>query len=605
MEQHLVITLVVITGLGIAAQWLAWYWRIPVIVILIAFGLLAGPLFGWIDPGRDLGRLLDPIIALGTAVILFEGGMNLELHELRQTGVTVNRLIGMGIPLTWLLSTAAAFYVGNLSWPVAVLFGAIMVATGPTVMMPILRYARLQRQTAAMLKWEGIITDPLGALLAVMVYEYYIPSPAESSLPEVAGRLGLGLTAALALGAAVGYGLGQAFRRRLVPEFLQAPVLLVTVLAAYVLANLVQREAGLLAATLAGVIIANRHLRNIDELRRFKQYMTILLVSAVFILLTADIDFEVVRHLSWSGAALLALLVFVVRPVSVYLSTIGAGMSWQQRLLLAWAAPRGIVAAAMAGLFAPRFMEQHYDGAQLLVPLVFALIVVTVALHGLTIGALARRLKLASLNPNGVLIVGASPWSVELGQSLHELGVPVLISDSSWHRLQPARMAGLRIHHGQILSELAEASLELNDISRLLAVTPNDAYNALVCTRFAPELGGTNVYQLAGRSHEEDRGSAELAPTVRSTVAFEEDTRYEDLMRAHYRGWESRKTRLAEDYAHDDFLRGHPTEDIRIGVLRGSGVFDLYPLPQGQGPQPGNTIVHYLRHPHAPRQQPA
>lgn len=208
VEPHLVITLVLIVGMGIAAQWLAWYWRIPAIVILIAFGLLAGPLLGWIDPSQDLGRLLDPIIALGTAVILFEGGMNLELHEFRQTGVTVNRLIGAGIPLTWLLSTGAAFYVGNLSWPVAVLFGAIVIVTGPTVMMPILRYARLQRHTAAMLKWEGIITDPLGALLAVMVYEYYIPSPAQSSLPEVMVRLGLALTAALVLGAAVGYGLG-------------------------------------------------------------------------------------------------------------------------------------------------------------------------------------------------------------------------------------------------------------------------------------------------------------------------------------------------------------------------------------------------------------
>jgi NhaP-type Na+/H+ or K+/H+ antiporter len=591
MTHHLILIIVLVGVLGIGAQWLAWLLRIPAILLLIIFGLIAGPLLGWIRPAEDLGDLLQPVIALGVAVILFEGGLNLQWHEYKETGVTVNRLILAGVPLSWGITSLAGHYVGNLSWPVAILFGAILVVTGPTVIMPLLREARLQRRPASLLKWEGIITDPLGALLAVLTFEYVSSAYRNLAVPQLFGSLALALFASVGFGAAVAFALGYAFKREIIPEFLKSPVLLVTVLAVYLLANRVQAEAGLLAVTTLGVVLANRGLPSIVELKRFKEYMAILMVSGVFILLTADIDIGILQRLDWHSAALLLCVLFVIRPLAVYLATTGSGMPTAERVLIAWIAPRGIVAAAMAGLFAPRLIQGGHSGAELLVPMVFALIVLTVAAHSLTISWIARRLGLAAENPNGVLVVGASPWSVALAKTLHELDFPVLLSDSSWHRLAQARLGGLRVHHGQLLSEIAEASLDLHDINQLLAVTPNDAYNALVCTQFAPEFGRNQVHQLAGESRTA-QNSKELAPMVRGNLLFDQQPEYEDLMRCHYKDWQFHKTPLTDEYTYDDYLRDKPGGALTVALVRKRTV-QFYPLGQSTTPAPGDIVITF------------
>ena len=592
MKEHLIFVFMLVGLVGIGAQWLAWRLRVPAIIFLIIGGLIVGPWQGWITPSEDLGHLLQPIIGLAVAVILFEGGLNLRWHEYKETGISVNRLVTFGLLLTWVLSSLVAHFIGSLSWPVAILFGAIIIVTGPTVIIPLLKQARLKRRAASLLKWEGIINDPIGALIAVLVFEYFSASEHHLELTDMTLNLGLAFLVSMLAGIAAGYGLAWAFRKDHVPEFLKSPVMLVSVIIVYTAVNHFQEEAGLLAVTIFGVMLGNQKLRSIDELRRFKEYITILLVSGVFVLLTADIKFDILTQLNWQSAALLACVVFLVRPITVYVSTIGTGIAWQDRALLAWIAPRGIVAAAVAGIFGPQMVASGYDGADQLLPLVFSLIVMTVVLHGLSIKWIARKLELASLNPNGLVIVGASPWSIELAKIFHEKDVPVILSDSSWHHLRSARMTNVSTHHGEILSERSEEKLELNAVSHLLAATANDAYNALVCTRFAPEFGRNNVFQLPYLEKQEIKKKA-VSRTMRGRIAFEENARYEDFMRRHYQGWVFRKTLLSDNYDYKSFLNEKNENTILISVIDNSGKIKFYPLDESFVPQSGDTIISF------------
>jgi hypothetical protein len=396
----------------------------------------------------------------------------------------------------------------------------------------------------------------------------------------------------LVLGFGGAYVLGQAFRRGFVPEFLKAPIMLVSVLCIYVAADQVQHEAGLLAATVFGLVLGNLSLPSIDEMRRFKEYITILLVSSVFILLTADLDPRQILHLDWHSLALLLAILFLVRPITIWLSTIGTGLPWQERALVAWIAPRGIVAAAVAGVFAPQLLQNGYSDANKLVPTIFALIITTVVLHGFSVGWLARRMGLASEKQNGVLIVGASPWSVALGVTLHSLEVPVLIVDNSWHRLRPARLAGLRIGFGEILSDVMEESLELNDIGYVLAVSDNDAYNALVCTRFATEVGRTNVFQLPTIDIDE-HDSKGVARTLRGRNVFSEDAIYEELLSRHYQGWAFQKTGLTEEYGYEEWLQDSGESMIPLLFIEKNGDVVFSTLDKPISPNAGDTVISF------------
>jgi len=488
MEEHITQVLALVVALGIAAQWIAWRVHLPAIILLSLFGLLAGPVFGWIRPSEDLGGLLHPVIKLGVAVILFEGGLSLHLHELKEAAGGVRRLVTLGVLFVFLLGSAAAHYVGGLGWPVAMVFGAITTVTGPTVIIPLLRQAKLRRRPASYLKWEGIVNDPTGALLAVLAFQYFVFAR-EEGLGQLLVHMGAGLSFAAALGGGSAWLLAWLYRRGAVAEYLKGPVALAAALLVYVLANAVLEEAGLLAATIMGVVMGNMGLPSIAEVRRFKEYVAILLVSCVFILLTADLDPSILTRLDWRALLLLLAVLFVVRPLGILSATLGSGMTWQERSLVAWIAPRGIVAVAVAGVFGPQLEAQGYAGAELLLPLVFSLVFVTVIVHGLSLRPLANRLDLCACGPTGVLIVGSNPWTLGLAQALKDRGVPVMIADSSWHRLRRARLAAIPTYFGEVLSESAEESLELNEVGYLFAATDNDAYNSLVCSQFASELG--------------------------------------------------------------------------------------------------------------------
>lgn len=586
--------IVLVAVLGIGAQWLAWRFRLPAILLLSVAGLVAGPGLGWINPSEQLGALLSPLVGLLVAIILFEGGMNLKFHELKEAGSGVMRLATAGVAITWFLGSYAAHHVGNLSWPVAILFGAIIVVTGPTVIMPLLRQAKLKQRPASLLKWEGIINDPIGALLAVLVFEYFIYVESGAAVTQVMSGLAAALAAAAVLGVGGGYLLGKAFSRDDVPEFLKAPVTLAFVLLCYGLANQAQHEAGLLATTLLGMTLGNMRLRSIDELRRLKEYVSILLVSGIFVILTADLDPHLLSRLDWHSAMLLALVIFAIRPVSVFLSTLGAGMNWRDRVLLAWIAPRGVVAVTVAGVFAASMSDQGYVGADLLLPLIVSLVLLTVVLHGSSIGWLSRRLGLAAASQNGILIVGASSWSTSLAIQFKEMNIPVLIADSTWYNLSQARLHGIRTHYGEILSEHAEMELELNDIGFLLATTANDAYNAFVCSHYVAEFGRNQVFQLPMHNATESHEKKGIKLASRGIIAFEPTATKEELDRRHYRNWQFKKTRFTQAYTFEHHLQNESPETLPMLLLRPDGTVFLYSEQLTQTPEEGDILLSYV-----------
>jgi NhaP-type Na+/H+ or K+/H+ antiporter len=593
MANNLTGFIVLVATLGISAQWLAWRFHLPAILLLSIAGLVVGPWLGWINPGEQLGAMLEPLIGVLVAIILFEGGMNLRFHELREAGPGVMRLGTAGVAITWLLGSIAAHYVGMLSWQVAVLFGAIIVVTGPTVIMPLLRQARLKQRPASLLKWEGIINDPTGALLAVLVFEYFSYLGSGAAFMQVLSGLAVAISAAAVLGVGGGYLLGKAFSRDYVPEFLKAPVTLGYVLLCYGLANQAQHEAGLLATTLLGMTLGNMQLRSIDELRRLKEYVSILLVSAIFVILTANLDPHILTRLDWRSAVLIALVVFAVRPVSVLLSTVGLGMDWRERLLLAWIAPRGVVAVTVAGVFATSMGAQGYGGADLLLPLIVSLVLVTVVLHGSTIGWLARQLGLAAASQNGILIVGASNWSTDLAIELKEMKIPVLIADSSWYNMSQARLSGIRTHYGEILSEHAEMELDLSDMGFLFATTSNDAYNAFVCTRFAPELGRNQVFQLPMHSApEQESKSIKLAN--RGIFAMDQVATNEELERRHYRKWQFKKTRFTKTFSYENHLQVESADALPLLLLSPDGKVAFHSGEFPLEPEEGDVLLSYV-----------
>lgn len=564
-----------ILAAGLASQWVAWLLRLPGIVVLIAAGLVLGPVTGLLDMETPSDQVTE-LIGLGVAIILFEGGMDLRLGELKKAGRGVGRLVFLGGPLTWALSALAAHYVLGLEWPVAMVLGAILLVTGPTVIQPILRYARLNDRSASLLKWEGIVNDPIGVLLAVLTFQYFTIDG--DGFGDTMLGLGGAIFTAILLGGVGGWLLGKLYQRGGVPEHLKPPVLMVLVLVVYTLSNQVQHEAGLLSVTVMGTVLGNMPLSGREDLQRFKENLTIVLVSVLFIVITARLEFDQLLLLDWRAAVLIAILLFAVRPLAVGLATIRAGMEKSDRFLLAWIAPRGIVAAATAGLFGPAMVAAGYADARILLPLVFAVIIATVVLHGLSLGTLARKLGLAAQDDNGVLIVGASPWSLEFAKALEALEVEVLLVDGVYRRLKPARMEGIDVYYGEILSEHAEDTLETHHLGHLLCATPNDFYNALVCNALGPEFGRHKSFQLP-TDEEASKESRRLSADQRGHLAFGEDCCYQWLQDRLDDDWVIQRTRISEAFSMDEATGklGEPGKDwLLLGAVSPDGQPRLY-----------------------------
>jgi len=573
MAYSLPIKIALIGVLGIGAQWLAWRLQRPAIVLMALAGLIFGPLLGALlqlnlpgavadfiklfrlDPVNDFGDLYRPLVGLSVAIILFEGGLNLRFKDLGDARNAVLRMVFLGGPIAWVLGAAAAYYIVGLPLMIAVMVGGLFVVTGPTVIMPLLRQAHLKSRPANILKWEGIVNDPVGALFAVIGYEIIVFQLTGVSAAAIFGRLAFAAIFGVVVGIASAYGLAWSFRRGHIPEYLKAPVVLAWVLAVYVLSNKLADETGLLTVTAMGMTMANLKFAAQVEMRRFKETITIILVSGVFVILTATLTPAVLKAflLEWRVWAFVAAMMVLVRPIAVMLSTLGTGLNWRESLLVSLIAPRGIVAVAVAGLFAAELQALGLDQGALFVPLAFALVGVTVIFAGFFIGPLAKALGQSSGGGDGVLIVGANPWSLGLAKALRDMNINVLIADTNWRRLRAARLDGHNTYFGEVLSENADYSLDHSQFNHIISATPNDAYNALVSVEFGPELGRNRVFQITNNDGEgEDDG---IAYTSRGRTLTSRGRSFDALTRDWWNGWRFRVTKLSEEYSLEDFYR--------------------------------------------------
>ncbi|WP_397505354.1 cation:proton antiporter [Qipengyuania sp. R86523] len=590
MEQSLVIAMVGMLGIG--AQWLAWRTGWPAIVLMLAAGFLAGPVLGLFDPEHAFGNLLDPMIAIGVALILFEGGLSLDFRELRHAGEGVWRLVLLGGPIAWVLGAFAAHSIGGLEWPVAILFAGILVVTGPTVVMPLLRQSSVKARPAAILKWEAIVNDPIGALFAVVSYEYFraVTESPGASLFEVVPPLIIAAIIAGLIGYVAAAAIAWAFPRGAIPEYLKVPVLLTSVIVVFVLSNQIEHEAGLVAVTVMGIALANMNVSSLRSIHPFKQNIAVILIAGIFVLLSASLEFEELAYLNWNFGLFLLALLFLVRPATILLSLLGSSVPWNERLFLSWIAPRGIVLVAISGLFALRLEDIGYDGTAL-IGLSFAVVVATIVAHGFTIDLVARLLNLKGSNRPGVLIVGSTPWTISLALMMQELKAPVMVVDSSWQRLALARQKGLPFYHGEILNEATEHNLDLTPYSVLVAATENEAYNALVCNEFAYEIGRDTVFQLGDAIDDEDRHA--LPSGIRGRALFESGFGVEDVNERLARGWVFRKTKLSEEFTFAAAQDRLPDAAAMLLLVRDNGTLRFFTHAARPEPRAGDVIVSF------------
>jgi len=594
-----VMAFALVGALGVGSQWLAWRLRMPAIVLMLVAGILIGPVAGVFDPARDIGALMSPMIAIAVAIILFEGGLTLNFHQLNDAAVGVKRLVFVGAPLGWLTSTLALHYAAGLSWESATVFGGILIVTGPTVIAPLLRTARLSKRPAALLQWEAIVNDPIGALAAVLAFEVVLVLNTAATVNAAIVDLLIGIAIATVLGVVAGFGLARAFKRGWVPEYMKVPVLFALLLGIFGLADSVLHESGLLAVTIMGIVIANANLPSYTELRRFKEHATVLLVSGVFILLAAGLNIEAVSALDWRAVAFVLAIVLVARPLTVLVSMIGSGIPRNEQVLIAFTGPRGVVLVAVAGLFGERLLELGLEDAAMIAPLAFVLVAVTVVLHGFTLAPFARWLGLTGADTPGVIVIGGSPWTTAFAEALQKAEVPVLMTDPNYGHLRAARAAGISTFSGDILSEAAEERLELVSYETLVAATDNDAYNTLVATDLAPEFGRDNVFQVMRERSDNTRH--QLPRTLGGRMFGPEET-HTGMDRLISDGWTFRVTRLTDEFRFEDWRAEQPHAHL-VARITQNGTIKLIRKDEDVNGGPDVRIIA-LRPPEATQQSP-
>lgn len=541
---------------GIASQWLAWRFKIPAIALLLIVGLIVGPFTGFVIPSQDFGDIYKPAITLAVAIILFEGGLTLNFKEVKETSKAVRRIVIIGAPLTWLFGTLAGHYIGGLSWLTATILGAILIVTGPTVIMPLLRQAKLQPRSASLLRWEAIINDPLGALFAVISFELFLVFNNVHN-PET---LAFDVVAALIIAVPGAWLLAKAivwlFKNGHIPEFLKTPFLLTVVVSASAGTNMILAEAGLLTVTVLGVVLANSRLSNLNEMKRFKETVTIILVSAVFILLTASLNLETLKSFGPQVLGFVIAILFLVRPLAIWIATINTGTTWQERVLVAMIAPRGIVAVAIAGLFGSALLDQGIeDGDQILV-FTFGVVATTIVLHGFGLPYLARFLNLKSTDTPGVLFIGSTPFTVSMASQLESRNIPCMIVDRNWHRLRRAKSENLKTYYGDALSEDGHHAINLSNWKNVIAATDNDSYNALVCTELAPEVGRQFVFEIGSREGRNDKD--ELIFTIGGQSLLTDGLEYSQLNEKVKEGWKFSFVNINDVYTFNQLKKDRP-----------------------------------------------
>ncbi|MGE0200168.1 MAG: cation:proton antiporter [Candidatus Melainabacteria bacterium] len=547
------IALSLILLLGIGSQWVAWRTRLPTILILLFAGILSGPVLGWVDAKAMLGNLFTPIISLSVGIILFEGALNLKFSELGASHRIVRNLLSIGVITTWVLSTLLARMLLGFSWSFSLLTGAILIVTGPTVVIPLLRQIRLKSHLSSVLKWEGILNDPVGAIMAVIVFEIILTG----DFNQAGGLIALGTFKSIGISVILGiigslcyYGL---VIFRLIPKYLDIPIVFTLIVSLFTVSNVIQSESGLLTVTLMGVALANQKSVPVRHILEFNETIRVILISSLFILLAATLQFSNFTHMDMGCILFVVAQMLLVRPLAVFLSTWKTDLRWQEKIFLAWMAPRGIVAAAVSSVMALRLLPLGYEDAATLSPLIFSIIIVTITVYGLSARPLSKLLRLEEHRPQGVLFVGGDAWVIEIARALVDENHQVVVVDGHESNVQYAWSQGVPARQGNILSESFTSTIDLTGLGYMLALSPSDKTNALAAKHFSEIFQPRNVFQLSTDCVMNTENRMPESMTAQS--AFLPSLSYHEMTRLYYAGTQVKTYTVPEEANLSDYWK--------------------------------------------------
>ncbi len=499
--------------LGIMAQWLAWRFKIPAILPLIFIGLMVGPLSTlvsedgnkWLEPvwdgevGLFPGERLFNFVSLAISLILFEGGLTLKKEEVKNVAPVIYRLITIGSIVTFFVAGVSAHYIMGLTWPISFLFSSLIIVTGPTVISPILRNLAIKKDLSTILKWEGILIDPVGALVAVLVFEFISVGEVQGSTYTKEAMIEFGKT--IIIGFSIGFSFAHAFaytlRKKWIPHYLLNVVALALVLGVFVLSDFFAHESGLLAVVVMGMVLGNMNIEGLKEVLYFKESISILLISMLFILLSAHIDLEDLKLVfSWNSLMLFAVIILVARPLGVFLSTRNSNINFNEKLFISWVGPRGIVAAGIASLFGLKLTMQGVEDANYITPLVFMVVLGTVLLNATTARLVAKYTGVLLKKTEGILIIGASNPARLIAKYLQDNDRRVVMIDSNPKHIENAKLMGLEAYKYDIHSDALIENVEFNDIGYILALTASDSINQYAINKLKKHFGKQGAFRL-------------------------------------------------------------------------------------------------------------
>ena len=602
-ETHFLLSIGGIALASLFCQWLAWRARLPAILFLLVAGILVGPLTGLLQPEALFGDNLFPIVSLCVALILFEGSLTLKRDEWQQVGKVVQRMVTIGALATWAVIAIGTHFLLALPWELAILFGSLTLVTGPTVIVPMLRVMRAKSSVANILRWEGIIIDPLGALLAVVIFSFIVSHGAGEAWNHSLLTFAKVIASGSLLGAAGGWGLGIALRRHLLPEYLHNLAAIAVVFGIFIGANLLMHESGLLAVTIMGIWLANMPGVNVRGILHFKENLSVVLISGLFILLAARLDLQQLIDMGPAALVLLLVIQLIARPLCIWLSTLGSELDWRERSLLAWIAPRGIVAAAVSAIFAERMVQAGFAQAELLVPLTFLVIIGTVVIQSATARPLAKLLKVAEPAPSGFLIIGANPVSRAIGTALQGLGLRVLLTDSSWENIRAARMDNLPTYFGNPTSQDAEDNINLIGIGHMLALSPSAELNTLACMHYRHEISEHRRFTLPTGNQIKRTDKHRSTEEVRGLPLGSEPLTFPEMASLVAQGSELRTTQLTDTFSWTDYQQMHGKQAIVLFAQDPRGHVHVASQPLQWQPASGWTLIALITPSSQPNQQ--
>lgn len=567
------IPLTVIGLLAICSQWIAWWLKLPAILFLLVCGIIIGPGLHWFNPDQFFGSLLVPIIQLSVAIILFEGSLSLHFNEWREVGTPVRNLVTFGIIITAIASAFFVHWIFKLDTQLSALFGAIISVTGPTVIVPLLRSVRPTQKVSNILRWEGILVDPIGSVLAVLTLSFIfaLHSNAGISYAHVIFNFFKLVVVSSLIGVVVGYWLGVALRRHWFPEYLQNLATLAIVIGAFTASSLIEEGSGLLTVTVMGIFLANMKDVTIEDILDFKENLSIMLISGIFIILAARIQLNLSTTYLWLAFLLFLALQFVVRPLSIFISTIGNQISFKEKILLSWICPRGIVAAAVAAFFAIRLETRQVDNAQALVTITFLMIIFTVVFQSITSRFIAQFLKLSEPEAKGYLLIGASPVALMLAKALTEQGLRAIVASMNWSNVKQARMDGIQAYYGNPVSEHADRHLDLIGIGHMISVSPQSDINTLAALRYRGEFGRQNIFTIRTKTATEKNTKHVAAKRHSGSLILDKEATYSKIASLLAHGAKVSTTKLSKNFDYSAYQEQHQNNIIPLFTITPRG----------------------------------